>query len=127
MSDPKSIVTDFFAAASREGIDVLRRFATSGMTFWAPGPGEIDLETYLSMVDTFIGSKSREPIRFTVHDIISEGDKVAVEVESYCRMNSGKIYNNKYHFKILVRDGKIDKIREYHDTHHATDALDLGH
>lgn len=125
MSDPKSIVIDFFAAASAEGVDALRRFAAPNMTFWAPGPGEIGLEPYLDLVEQFIGSKSSAPIKFTVHDIIAEGGSVAAEVESYCLLNSGKIYNNRYHFKILVSNGKIAKIREYHDTEHAAGALDL--
>ena len=127
MYDNKSVVVDFFNTASMEGIDALRKFATDDMTFWSVGPGEIDLESYLSLVETFIESKADAPIKFTVKDVIAEGDSVVAEVEGYCPMRSGKIYANKYLFKLLMRDGKIAKIREYCDTAHLADALDLDH
>lgn len=31
-------------------------------------------------------------------------------------MNNGKTYNNRYHFLVIVRDGKILRLREYGDT-----------
>jgi uncharacterized protein len=124
MSDGKSIVVAFFAAVNSEGMGALRRFVTDDMTWWAPGLGELAPEKLISMVES-LASLLDQPIRFTVHDIIVEGDRVAAEVESYAALKSGKIYNNKYHFKFLVRAGKIAKIREYHDTKHAFEVFDL--
>jgi ketosteroid isomerase-like protein len=124
MSDGKSIVVAFFAAVNSEGMGALRRFVTDDMTWWAPGLGELAPEKLISMVES-LASVLDQPIRFTVHDIIVEDDRVAAEVASYAALKSGKIYNNKYHFKFLVRAGAIAKIREYHDTKHAFEVFDL--
>jgi serine/threonine-protein kinase len=38
--------------------------------------------------------------------------------ESFAELNSGKIYNNRYHFLIELEDGKVRSVKEYSDTHH---------
>ncbi len=60
------------------------------------------------------------PLAFT-----AEGERVAVETESYSEMNNGKVYNNLYHFVFVVRDGKIHEVKEFLDTEH-TRAVFLG-
>lgn len=62
-------------------------------------------------------------VRVTVRSMIAEGNKVAVEAESYAEMGNGKIYNNLYHFLVTVRDGKIDYVKEYTDFLHAFEVL----
>ena len=47
-----------------------------------------------------------------------EGDRVAVEVESYAVKANGTVYNNLYHFLMTVTDGRITTIHEYLDTLH---------
>jgi hypothetical protein len=46
-----------------------------------------------------------------------------VEAESYGKMKNGKTYQNQYHFLFIVRDGKIQQVKEYLDTMHAADVL----
>jgi ketosteroid isomerase-like protein len=62
-------------------------------------------------------------LRFTIHGIAAEGDRVAIEAESFGEHASGKTYNNHYHFLMTLRDGKIVRFKEYLDTEHATDVL----
>lgn len=57
-------------------------------------------------------------LKMTVKGVIAEGEKVAVEVESYGKLKNGRIYNNTYHFLLVMRDGKITEVREYLDTQH---------
>jgi uncharacterized protein len=57
-------------------------------------------------------------LQMTVKGAIAEGDKVAVEAESYGELQNGRIYNNTYHFVMTIRDGKISEVREYLDTQH---------
>jgi Ketosteroid isomerase-related protein len=64
-----------------------------------------------------------EGLNFTVHSIIAEGDRVAVEAESLGRHASGKTYNQKYHFLMHWRDGQLVHLKEYMDTEHVTDVL----
>jgi uncharacterized protein len=53
--------------------------------------------------------------------LTAEGDRVAMEADSYGPMKSGKIYQNQYHFLHILRNGKIETVREYLDTEHVTD------
>lgn len=64
-----------------------------------------------------------EGIRFEIHNITAEGDRVAVEAESFAMHVSGKPYNNKYHFLMKFRDGKLLQFKEYMDTEMVTDVL----
>lgn len=48
----------------------------------------------------------------------SEGNRVAVEIESYGEKVNGTVYNNCYHFLFELADNKITSIREYMDTLH---------
>src|ERR1700691_181464 len=70
-----------------------------------------------------ISSRIDGPLTLRVKGVTAEGDRVAVEAESFAKMKSGKTYQNRYHFLCEVRDGKIQAVREYLDTMHAADAL----
>ena len=61
--------------------------------------------------------------RVTPTGITAEGDRVAVEAESYAKMKNGKTYQNTYHFLFIVKSGKIEAVKEYLDTIHAQDVL----
>ncbi|CAM2070797.1 Nuclear transport factor 2 family protein [Sulfidibacter corallicola] len=57
-------------------------------------------------------------MRLTPTGWTAEGDRVALEMESYGEMADGTIYNNLYHFLVTLSEGKITSLREYMDTHH---------
>lgn len=52
-----------------------------------------------------------------------QGDRVSVEVESEAVKPSGTVYNNLYHFLVIVTDGKISKVKEYFDTLHVKEVF----
>ena len=58
-------------------------------------------------------------LRITPNSWVIDGDKVAVEAESFMKLRNGRVYNNHYHFAIEMKDGQMLKIKEYMDTHHA--------
>jgi len=62
-------------------------------------------------------------IRFEVHNLTAEGDRVAIEAESFATHVSGKYYNNKYHFFMRLKDGLITEFKEYMDTEMVTEVL----
>lgn len=62
-------------------------------------------------------------IVFTVKTLTAEGDRVAIEAESSAVHVSGKRFDNKYHFLMRLRDGKIVRLTEYMDTELVTDVL----
>lgn len=62
-------------------------------------------------------------IRFVVHAMTADEDRVAVEAESFARHVSGADYNNKYHFLFRLRGGRVAELKEYCDTEHITDVI----
>ena len=62
-------------------------------------------------------------LTFTIHGMVAEGDKVAVEAESKGMHSSGQLYNNHYHFLFEFKDGKVLSLKEYMDTELVTDIL----
>jgi uncharacterized protein len=65
-----------------------------------------------------MGRQLKNGLKMTVRSMIAEGDRVAVEVESFGELLNGRVYNNQYHFAFTMRDGKIREVREYLDTQH---------
>lgn len=62
-------------------------------------------------------------IRLVPKAFTAEGERVAVETESFASLNNGRSYNNHYHFLFTVRDGKIAGVKEYLDTMHTNAVL----
>ena len=62
-------------------------------------------------------------IKFVIHNLTAEEDRVAIEAESFANHVSGKYYNNKYHFFVRLRDGLITEFKEYMDTELVTEIL----
>ena len=60
-------------------------------------------------------------IRFEVHNLTAEGDRVAIEAEGHAELTNGKIYRNRYHYLFIFRDGKVCRAKLYNDTQHAKD------
>lgn len=64
-----------------------------------------------------------EGLRYTIHAISAEGNRVAVEATGEGRHISGQHYVNHYHFLFTWRDGKLLELKEYMDTEAVTEVL----
>lgn len=122
----KALARRFVEAISRADVDAIVAAYAPGGTCWTSGTMPISGTFGVDQV----AAASRgvltvfpEGLRFTIHALTAEGERVAIEAESYGRHVSGKIYNNKYHFVLRARGGKIVEWREYMDTMHANDVL----
>jgi ketosteroid isomerase-like protein len=62
-------------------------------------------------------------IKFVIHNLTAEEDRVAIEAESFATHVSGKYYNNKYHFFMRLKEGKVIELKEYMDTEMVTEVL----
>ncbi|NER80278.1 MAG: hypothetical protein F6K42_12000 [Leptolyngbya sp. SIO1D8] len=119
----KKIVAGFFerfsaadAAGALELLDDSVVWRVMGREGVLPMSGEMDKEA----IGALIGSvKEAIPagMKLTPTGWTAEGNRVAVEMESYGELTNGKIYNNFYHFLTTISDGKITLLREYMDTH----------
>jgi ketosteroid isomerase-like protein len=56
------------------------------------------------------------PYRFTIDDIIAEGERVVVRGRGQVKTKTGQDYNNSYCFVLRLEDGQLVELREYLDT-----------
>ena len=57
-------------------------------------------------------------LKMTVKGLVAEGDKVAMEADSYGELWNGRVYNQQCHFLLTVQDRRITAVKEYLDTQH---------
>ena len=89
-----------------------------------PYPSNYTKASYRALCE---GSADMFPsgLRFTILGTTAEADRVALEAESYGMTREGKLYNNVYHLLVLLKDGKIQTAREYLDSGHAAEVLQV--
>jgi ketosteroid isomerase-like protein len=101
-----------FARAIDEAMAEDCRIVTQGTTAISGERGKAEALAAAEMVvQIFPGG-----LPTVIHSMIAEGDRVAVEAESFATHVSGKPYNNKYLFLMRFRDGKLIEMNEYLDT-----------
>src|SRR5262245_43574936 len=125
----KQVVLSFFEHFSAGTVDAALALMADTATWWVAGHPEkfilagTKTKAQFAELVQGIGAAMPHGRRVTPTGITAEGERVAVEAESYGKTASGKIYNNLYHFLVEVRDGKIQAVREYLDTMHAKEVL----
>lgn len=124
--ETKRIVLGFFETLSTGKVDELLAQMDDNATWWIAGNFELSgTKTKAQFAELIKGMGSAMPkgFRVTPKGITAEGDRVAVEAESYGELANGKVYNNQYHFLVEVRNGRVQAVREYLDTVHAKEVL----
>ncbi len=126
IEENKRIVLGFFENLSSGNLDAALDAMADTATWWVAGnfalSGTKTKKEFAELLKG-LGSAMPEGLRITPKGITAEGDRVALEAESYGKHANGKIYQNQYHFLVEVRDGKIQAVREYLDTMHANEVL----
>jgi len=123
-SDPRSVATEFFARFNANDIAGALALMTDDATWWIAGKpgtnpvvGTLSKERIARLFYRMAGQMT-DGLRMTVKGCIADGDKVALELESYGKLKNGRVYNQEYHTLVELRDGKICRVREYLDTQH---------
>jgi uncharacterized protein len=119
----KALVAEFMEVFSAGDVEKILSFLSDSATWWVAGTiegisGTKDKAAFGEMLSSLSGLATTGAIRLTPHAWTAEGDRVAVETESYCELRNGRVYNNAYHFLFTVRDGQIQSVKEYLDTEH---------
>ena len=126
MTDPKQVVRDFLATFSNGDVPGVVASMTADATWWVSGSiegmsGTYDRDAFGPLMAGAAALYREGRLQITPSAMIAEGDKVAVEAESFATMADGRIYRNRYHLLVEVSDGKVRRVREYMDTLHARD------
>jgi ketosteroid isomerase-like protein len=125
----KNVVLSFFENFSAGKVEAALAMLADTATWWVAGNPEqfvlAGTKTKAQFTELLngIGMAMPKGLRVTPKGLTAEGERVAVEAESYGETATGKIYNNLYHFLFEVRGGKIQAVREYLDTMHAKEVL----
>jgi len=120
----KKVVVEFFSRFSKGDVVGLLELMDDEATWWVSGriAGLSDTYKKQRFGELLHGVKPNYKggaMRFTPTLLTAEGDRVAVEAESYAELMNGRIYNNAYHLLFTLANGKIFRVKEYMDTQHA--------
>ncbi|HEY5810992.1 MAG TPA: nuclear transport factor 2 family protein [Povalibacter sp.] len=124
IEDNKRIALSFFERLHARDIPGALDTLSDDLRYWIigrreviPSSGEHNKD---GMAQIFAAMMSRleNGMDMTVKGVIAEGDKVALEVESFGPLKNGRVYNNQYHIWMRIRDGRIAEVHEYLDTQH---------
>lgn len=125
----KKLVADFFGHFGRKDVAGALAMMTDDATWWIGGKPRLfpiaGLKTKAAMAEILnsLVPVMKNGLAITPKGMTAEGNKVAVEAESYGELPNGRVYNNEYHFLVEVRDGKIAAVKEYLDTMHTAEIL----
>jgi ketosteroid isomerase-like protein len=117
-----ALVREFFnrlygTHQTREAFELLG----DGYTWWLPGKlpisGSGDKQSQLEAELAGIAAFEESP-QYRITGVTAQDDRVAVEMELQGRLKNGFAYDQRYHYLIEVRDGKIATMRVYLDTDH---------
>jgi ketosteroid isomerase-like protein len=120
----KTIATRFCERLSAGDIRGALDLMTDDVNYWILGRKEVipssgpHAKAQMERIFTAMYERMPKGMRFTAKSMIAEGDEVALEAESYGELANGRVYNNLYHIRLIMRDGRIAEAREYLDTQH---------
>lgn len=121
----KTTAVEFFACLNNKNIAGALELMTEDATWLLPGKPEnipsagLYNKERLGKLFHIMFKRLKDGLKMTIKSSIAEGDKVALEADSYGELTNGRIYQQTYHFLMEFRDGKISAVREYLDTQHA--------
>ena len=122
----KQIITKFFELLTAADADALMDLYTDDIEIWTAGDlplSGLHPRTELRGLIEGISGAFPDGWRFTVQMLTAEDDRVAAQVQGTGKHESGRVYQQKYHFLFWIRDGKITRFHEYFDTKHASEVL----
>ncbi|MFC4004127.1 nuclear transport factor 2 family protein [Prauserella oleivorans] len=119
----KELVASFMEVFSAGEVDKILSYLSDTATWWVAGnlegiSGTKNKKEFGEMLAGLSALTVTGAIKLTPLAWTAEGDRVAVETESYSELKNGRVYNNLYHFVFEIRDGKIERIKEFLDTEH---------
>ena len=122
----KQIARDFMDAMSSGEAERILALYSDQVSVWTAGSlpfsGPHDRTEVAALCQGLLGAFP-EGLRFSIQAMTAEGERVAIEAEGLGTHASGKLYHQRYHFLLVIRDGKITQMKEYFDTELARDVL----
>jgi ketosteroid isomerase-like protein len=132
IEENKRIASQFIEAlADLSGSSCMALMSDSGTFTWMlrskslPLGGEVTKQVFGEVIRSMRGAFPNG-VRHEIRDLLAEGDGVAIETESFAMMADGRLYNNVYHFRMTICDGKVECVKEYTDFLYAKELVFAG-
>jgi uncharacterized protein len=124
----KACVAQFLAVFSTGDVPAILAMMDDAATWWVSGridglSGTYSKAEFGPLLEGAKALYKDKALKITPLSMIAEGDTVAAEAESFASLVDGRVYNNRYHFLITLRAGRILSVREYMDTAHARETF----
>src|SRR6478752_6176024 len=109
----RAIAETFYRRFDANDIPGALALMADDLSFWIAGkPGanpSAGMHSKEEMADIFrrMTRRLKDGLRMTVKNVTAEGERVALEVESYGELLNGRVYNQEYHALMTIRSGKI--------------------
>jgi ketosteroid isomerase-like protein len=116
----KSLVRRYAQAVIDGDMDTIERLQHPEVRWWVLGQGTVDRKRFNELVRSGLLAAKTRSVKIT--GITAEGDRVAYEAEGEM-VFADRIYRNRYHNLLIIRDGLIIEGREYMDTKAAAEAF----
>lgn len=118
----RDIALRFLELCFRGEMEPALAMLTDDATWWVPGNAEKikicgwrDLPRIRRLLEN-VRRGWPNGMEFRFEGVTADGERVAVEAESRATMADGRDYQNRYHYLLIVRDGRVAQVREYMDT-----------
>ncbi|HEY3850862.1 MAG TPA: nuclear transport factor 2 family protein [Steroidobacteraceae bacterium] len=116
----KALVHRYAQAVIDGDVATLEALQHPDVTWWVLGQGSVDRATFNALVRSgLIAARTRS---LEILGITAEGDRVAYEAEGEM-VFPDRVYRNRYHNLLVIRDGLIVQGREYMDTKAVAEAF----
>ena len=116
----KKIVMNLFEAMDKRDIEGVLGLLAEDATWWVigslPGVSGTHNKKQLSELLKYMLPEIGEAPKMSLVHAIAEGNYVAAETHTVGKTPKGVEYDNRYHFKFEIKDGKIRRVRAYNDT-----------
>lgn len=128
VTENKAIVEKYFELMNDADSEAMLAYLTDDFLFESmlQKPAALNFtwtKEHFATASGAMSERMKKPLKIWIVSMMGEDDKVAVEAKSYGEMNSGKLYENAYHFLFKLRDGKIYNCREYSCSYSAHDCF----
>lgn len=129
IKENKEIVRRYCDALSAGDIKACLNLTTDDFIVWVPGSKERIPVCGRHQKSEVAAMYAAWPTMFpkgfkvTINAMTAEGDRVAVEAQSYGETAAGKLYEQTYHYLFIIRNDKIAVQHEYLDTLHLKERM----
>lgn len=114
LSPNKQLVVRYFLKLAEGDFDGKAEFMAEDVRITTPN-GEFSKAEFLSAHQGHVDLLASRPT-VRIRGMTEEGNRIAVESHSSMMLSNGNLYENAYHWLMVIRDGKFSEMREYTDT-----------